>query len=475
MNTLVLALKVAGVPDDESELKAFMTDLGEPDGSPSDNFMKRNVGDRILGGMGIPNLHYRTYSVLTPQQRQQVYQSGYEPGYPDHSLPSESEGELLSYLEQTYKGSSVDLFRKIKALLKQLTGTEFKQHVKRDRTLAYRIVTLLYRIKRFRPQLNSLLLKDVSDKCQFEFRHEYPMNDPKAREITAILSEIRCLLAFMMTSDQQEKYLKVFECLVEAQGYVADTFIDRYTELLHSHDPAESWTRVNQAIDEWAMNLTDLNVSVSSVPLHIQLNFELQYKEYQKRIQSSRLITQYVLQQPLNLNPYASETWQNRTEAECLTYLTQSEGPLRLKPSLESQAEFLEGLLMYPQSGFERSPALKMLLKALILHDDKLGMSVKSNARGVDDMPHSPMALLKRAAKESGAIDPNLFPEALSKYWDCRVRLLIQQQNNGIKDGRCIFGHFVDIENRVTQTLTDYLNQGGVQAFDQLYDLYMSE
>lgn len=481
MSLLELALKVAGVPEDEPGLKAFMTDLGEPDGSPSDNFMKRNIGDRVIGGRGIRNLHYQTYIKLDEDQRKRVYQSEYEPGHPEPNLPSESEGALLSYLEQTYQGSSVDLFKEIKALLKNLTDTGFEEHVKRDRKLAYRIVTLLYRIKRFRPKVNSLLLKDFADKCQYEFRHEYPMHDSKARENTAILSEIRCRLAFMMTPNQQNKYLTVCEYLVEAQGYVADYFIAKYKKLLCSYVPAESSKRVNQAIDEWAMDLTSLEVPVSPVPLHIQLNFELQHKEYQKRIQSSRLVAQDVLQQPLNLEPYASETWQNRTETECLTYLTRSEDVLRLKPSLDSQAECLEELVTYPGSDIVSNHALKMLLKALILHDEKRGMSVKSKAYGVDDMPDSPMAVLKKAAKlkkadkKSGSMNPNLFPEALSKYWDCRIRLLIQQQRNGIEKGCCIFEHIVDIEHRVAQTLIDYLKQGGVQAFDQLYELYISE
>ncbi|MCY7294974.1 hypothetical protein [Alteromonas sp. a30] len=119
-----------------------------------------------------------------------------------------------------------------------------------------------------------------------------------------------------------------------------------------------------------------------------------------------------------------------------------------------------------------------MLIKALILHDQKLRINVPSLVTGMYGVEQSPLAFLQKAVRnkqkhELNNMNPNQSPEGLSQYWYSRVMLAVLQQNYGAELGRLRFEHKAKIENQVCLAITNYLENGGVTAFTALYELYL--
>ncbi|MCY7294975.1 hypothetical protein [Alteromonas sp. a30] len=263
-----MILGCAGLSQDIDSLKPFLTDFKDDNGEASSAFIRRNVEDRIIGGSW-GNLQGYVFSILSREQRAIIYGSGYEPGYPD-PIPSDSEKELYNYLQTTYGGSVEDLCKKIKKDIKNLVGIPFLTFLKQDRNQAYKVLTLMYRIYRFRSKLMKLLLSDSTDKCNYEFRSEHPLRESEAKENSAILSEILCHLRFMMSDLEGEKMSKVVETLTCTQSYVANDFLDLYDQI--SHDPQlylnSYFALVSSEIQEWSNSLPN-PVKKEPPPLHV--------------------------------------------------------------------------------------------------------------------------------------------------------------------------------------------------------------
>ncbi|ENJ1793695.1 hypothetical protein AB0557_004942, partial [Vibrio parahaemolyticus] len=121
---------------------------------------------------------------------------------------------------------------------------------------------------------------------------------------------------------------------------------------------------------------------------------------------------------------------------------------------------------------------LNLIIKATILHDEKLGVKVPSRITGLINVESSPIALLKKAVRQKAehgiVLNPNASPEGLSNYWFSRIALAIAQQNYGKERGNLQFTHKAIIEHEVCRLLIDYVNKGGPSASLQLYKLYVA-
>ena len=472
-------LKANDLTKDIATLKPYLTDMVGLEGGASFSFVQRNVVGRVIG-CPWGNLHGYIFSNLTDEQKCGVYESAYEAGYPSDELPSKSETEFFHYLESRYGGSVEDLSKDIRTDVKKITSLPFKDWVKRDRVVAYRVLTLLYRLHRFRPKLRTLLMSDSGNSCNFEFRAEWPLLEDKAMENSSILSELLCRLSFMMPRQEQSQALEVRDTLSRAQVYVADDFVNLYLngirELGLSEQKSLELVKVN--ITKWHEALP--NCDDSNEPrLDVLLSHYIDVRAFSQRIKSNKIITDIVLAYPLDLNCYSTKSWVNKSESACLTYLTDSPKPLRIKPTLNEQAEFVESIVAGPltELELERTKALNLIIKATILHDEKQGVKVPSIITGLINVESSPIALLKKAVRQKAehgiVLNPNASPEGLSNYWFSRIALAIAQQNNGKERGNLQFTHKAIIEHQVGKLLFEYVNKSGPSASRQLYKLYV--
>lgn len=472
-----LILKVNGLTNDIATLKPYLTDMVCLEREASSSFVQRNVGSRVIG-CPWGNLHGYIFSNLTDEQKCGIYESAYEAGYPSDKLPSKSEAELFQYLESRYGGSVEDLSKDIRTDVKKITSLPFKFWVKRDRVVAYRVLTLLYRLHRFRPKLRTLLMSDSDNSCSFEFRAEWPLLEDKAMENSSILSELLCRLSFMMPRQEQSQVLNVRDTLSGAQDYVADDFLKLYRDGISKFGLSEqkSLELVKVKITKWHEALPNCSDS-NELRLDVLLSHYINVRAFSQRIKSNKIITDIVLAYPLNLNPYATKSWVNKSESACLTYLTDSPKPLRIKPTLNEQAELVESIVAGPLKQLERTKALNLIIKATILHDEKLGVKVPSRITGLINVESSPIALLKKAVRQKAehgiVLNPNASPEGLSNYWFSRIALAIDQQNYGKERGNLQFTHKAIIEHEVCKLLIEYVNKGGPSASRHLYKLYV--
>lgn len=481
MNLLQLMLKSANISDNIEELKRLLTELRDKqEGGVTPAFIKRNVQFRIRG-CPWGNLHGYIYENLTPDQLSYVYESSYEAGHPKHQIPSTSETDLFEYLEQNYGGSAEDLCKKIKAEIVEFTCVTFKKFIEQDRNVAYKVITLFYQLHRFRPKLNTLLFSSTKNRCNFEFRHSHPMLDAQSMENSALLSEILTKLSFIMPKEEQRQALEIDNILNKTQCFVADDFIGLYCANKVYLNASECFKLIMSRIQQWADSLPKLTNRQLTPRLDILLNLKIRTKIFTQRAISNELLQSIILQYPLNLNPYAIDSWKNKSESECLTYLTNSNKPLRIKPTLEEQAAYVEKIIVaHPLSDIPPSKALNMIIKALILHDSKLEIKIPSKITGINNIEHSPIAFLKKVVRarknkenEANNMHPNCSPEALHNYWNSRVRFALIQQCKKVNEARLEFEHLSKIETKVCSLISDYVCENNIIACDQLYKLYV--
>ncbi|MCT4628030.1 hypothetical protein [Halodesulfovibrio sp.] len=200
------------------DLKTFLND--------PDQIETRTIFDgKVLTGEH--SLHYSEYlykNHLTEEQKKHIFSSGYELGHPG-KIPSQSEADLFQYLTETYGGDDVEgLVKHIKKHVSKLVGIPFKRLIKDDRSTAYKVLTLFYRISRnHKKQLFTFIEKRCENKAEFELRSSYPYeaekNSSKREKAylnTAILAELLCNLAYGMSEDELKIARRINTELAEA-------------------------------------------------------------------------------------------------------------------------------------------------------------------------------------------------------------------------------------------------------------------
>ena len=175
-------MKLEAEEPDIKELKTLMTSC--------EKLQQRTVkGSRILSNKGN---HYLVESIyhsnLTKAQKEEIYTSEYEIGNPNPIKNLDIE-DLYSYLEDEYGGSAEDLVKNIKRNVSELIGIPFETFLKADKSLAYKIITLFYRVcRQFSNQFFNFLNVDKQSKMQFEFRASY--NTPRKLDQKIVANKI---------------------------------------------------------------------------------------------------------------------------------------------------------------------------------------------------------------------------------------------------------------------------------------------
>ncbi|HGS5404829.1 TPA: hypothetical protein ACMDTS_002815 [Vibrio cholerae] len=472
-------LEQQGLPFDEDGLKSLLLD--------KDSLLQRSVlGGRIIGGgVTLQPQEYIYHCYLSDEQKLSIYGCGYEIGSP-HPIPNTGENAFHFYLEQTYGGAdTADLVKQIKKNISILTGIPFKVFLRKDRNLAFKVVTLFYRICRiYRPQLFRLLKVKNTDKANFEFRSAFPQQNEQSEENSAVLAEILSHLTFSMPKMYKEQAWRILTDLA-LTGEEMAVYVKSEIEGEQYQPCRYSRHNIDAALNE-VLKKSTVDSVVDPDRLDFLLYASIAMKEYSERKKSNHLVMQAVYKNPLRLRTLRGAVLPSFSDKDVLSFLTGKE-VCRIKPSLEKQAEFVELIVrQYALDITEPLPAInKQIIKALILHDEKLGVHIPSSVTGTGNIQQSVTSVLKDAERFSRTHPegsyPKLrrYPEALLLYWDMRYHmaveaLLSKQVDYGFQKMLSI----AEWELQVDTRLIEYLQFGGMktyQALPEIADKFMHQ
>lgn len=449
-------LEQMGLTFDENGLKTLL--------QHKDTLLQRSVlGGRVIGGgVTLQVQEYIYHHYLSDEQKHAIYGSGYEIGS-SQPIPDSSEKAFYAYLAQTYGGADVaDLVKQIKKNIAVLTGIPFKYFLAKDRNLALKVVTLFYRICRiYRPQLFRLLKGESVDKANFEFRSAFPQQHEQSEENSAVLAEILSHLTFSMPKIYAEQAWHILTNLTltceKMAVYVKSEIEGEY------HNPAH-YSRNNIGTA-----LATVLEKQAVEPIYDRLDFllyaSLTLQEYSVRKNSNHLVMQAVYKNPLQLRTLRCAKVPPSSDKDVLTFLT-GKAITRVKPSLEKQAGFVEMIVLhYARDLTGPLPVMnKQIIKALILHDEKLGARIPSVITGTGNVQQSVTSILKDAERyartdpEGNYPDLRRYPEALLLYWDMRYRMAVEALlSKQVDDGFQKMLSITEWELRVDTWLIEYL------------------
>ena len=463
-------LEQMGLTFDENGLKTLLIDKGA--------LLQRSVlGGRVIGGgVTLQVQEYIYHRYLSDEQKRVIYGSGYEIGS-SQPIPDASEKAFYAYLAQTYGGADVaDLVKQIKKNIAALTGIPFKVFLEKDRNLALKVVTLFYRICRiYRPHLFRLLKVESADKANFEFRSAFPQQHQQSEENSAVLSEILCHLTFSMPKAYAEQAWRILTNLTLA-GEAMAVYVKSEIEG-EQHEPSHySRHNIGAALDTILEKQT-------TEPVYDRLDFllyaSLALLEYSERKNSNRLVMQAVYKNPLRLRTLRCAKLPSFSDKDVLTFLT-GEAVTRIKPSLEKQAGFVELIVCnYARDLTKPLPTMnKQIIKALILHDKKLGVHIPSAITGTGNVQQSVTSILKDAERcarndpEGNYPDPRRYPEALLLYWEMRYHMAVEALlSKQVDDGFQKMQSIAEWELRVDTQLIEYLKFSDIKVYQSLPEI----
>lgn len=361
---------------------------------------------------------YTYHRVLTNKEKQNIYKYVFEIGHPE---PIKDKSGFHSYLATIYE--SADTYEDVAFIKKQielLTGIEFSKFMEADESLAYKVITLFYRlIKINHPRLFSFLEGGSKDSVNFEFRSSHPLAHEKAIHNTAILSDLLGSLTFQMP----QEYLEACWTL---QTDIFTTVEELATQVRHttkknlSISTSEKISRRLNAV----MPLTDQAVMDR---LDFKLFAALTIREYEIRTRSNALVNNAICRNPLNLRSIRNFDFMNESEDSALRFML-SLDELPNKNKLEVQTDFYMQII----DGYKyrsRKPLLpihRTIMKALIIHDEKLKIEIPSVVQGTGNIAKSITSIFTKAATHEATHgnlpDWDTYPEGLLCYWDLRFK-----------------------------------------------------
>ncbi|WP_353628833.1 hypothetical protein [Enterobacter hormaechei] len=454
---------------DKNGLKVLLLDKGY--------LLQRSVlGGRVIGGgVALQVQEYIYHHYLSDEQKQEIYSSGYEIGSP-LPIPDTSEKVYHNYLAQTYGGIDVaDLVKQIKRNITELTGIPFKVFLQKDRNLALKVVTLFYRICRiYRPQLFRLLKEESTDKANFEFRSAFPQLHGQSEENSAVLAEILSHLTFSMPKTYAEQAWCILTDLA-LTGEAMAVYVKSEIEGEQFQLGRYSRHNISAALKECLKKQT-VETVVDPDRLDFLLYASLVLREYSERKKSNHLVMQAVYKYPLQLRTLRCAKLPSFSDKDVITFLTGKE-VTRIKPSLEKQAGFVELIVRYYTHNItEPLPSMnKQIIKALILHDEKLGVHIPSAITGTGNVQTSVTSILKDAERytrrdsEGNYPDPRRYPEALLLYWDMRYHMAVKAlMSKQVEDGFNTMLAIAEWELQVDTNLIEYVQFSDMKTFQTL-------
>lgn len=486
-------MKLEDEEPDIKELKKLMTSR--------ENLQQRTAkGSRILSNKGS---HYLVESIyhsgLTKSQKEEIYTSEYEIGNPNPIKKLNIE-DLYSYLEDEYGGSAEDLVKNIKRNVSELIGLPFETFLKADKSLAYKIVTLFYRVcRQFSNQFFNFLNVDKQSKMQFEFRASFPYREAKNRgyENTSVLAEVLAHLTFLMPSGHLE-HTRSIETKFSQIADQLSKHVRDYIELtdkfvVHSDENGDVVNIEEMAEDNIKKSLNIIfkcDNTKSIQRLDFLLYNSIFLKEYEARKLSNEMLAKLVYETPLCLRSLwegTCKTWQDKDVIPHLLGYKKT-----ISKNLEKQTNFIEKYIL--ESRFGKKYLLngsvdiikalpdqnKQVLKALIIHDSAIDdIKIDSFVFGGKNIPSSVTAVLKKGVRdlERSKVNGTSFsyenyPEAILLYWEMRYQLALRVALS--KDKQKTISQYRRLaywEIRIDDMLIDFTKNPSLNTYNELLTL----
>lgn len=385
-------------------------------------FLKQRsaAGYSFLGRKGQRYLHqYIYYNYLSNEDKKFIYGSCYELGSQDKVLNS-SEKELFDYLYDSYGGEdTAGIVKEIKKMISEITGLPFKDFLKQDRDLAYKIISMFYRlIREYNSKLKSFLTKPFSGKAEFEYRSKYPMHTQnRAVENTCIMDEILTYLLFSMPGE----YREVAENLRTSIAEVGNETGKLIGELLNYCGYYENDALVENLTLILSREKQEKKNSVAIERLDFMLYVSIVLREVSFRNKSWEIVFNTMIKNNLDLNPIYKIDTREPSDSKLLEAIL-GHSSFELNNKLERKAQFIHHLIRLKNPRKELPRLNKLLIKAIIIHDESHSIEISSKVIGVSSLQKSVRTVLTDVAKHEEIPHPNEYPEALVQYWLMRYQ-----------------------------------------------------
>ncbi|CAM4054865.1 hypothetical protein [Pseudoalteromonas byunsanensis] len=396
----------------------------------SPDFLKYRCtqGGRFIGPSGGEYLHRSIYHrYLSDEDKIVIYDSGYELGSIE-PIPCESEKDFFSYLNEKYGGEDTEgNVKDIKKMITALTGVQFKLYLAQDKSLAYKVITLFYRImKQYNSKIISFLMKPFSGKAEFEYRAEYPLiTVDRAIDNSSILDEILTYLTFSMP----QEYFEVANSLSITIAEVGEDMASMIKRMVHS-DFIESdfiapdlKSDINTFNSLWAQKIKD-KAYQGGERLDFSLYAALILRVAEFRNKSCQVVAKTAYETPLKLNPISLSRAESISDDEVIESIL---GHSSFKSGIELQrkTKFIQDIIEIQnrKEGLRLSRLQVLLIKAVIIHDMAKPLEIKSKVIGESSVQKSVKSVLRDVAKQTVSPNSNKYPEALVQYWVFRFQL----------------------------------------------------
>jgi hypothetical protein len=430
----------------------------------------------MKGGMGYLS-EYLYHCYLTDQKKCDIFISRFEIGHPEKVEGTYT--ELSAYLQDKYGGEDAyDHIKESKKFIQELTNIPFDDFYKRDSSLALKVLALFYRFSRqYRSKLFSFLRAEDKGKANYEYRSIRPMPLDQSIDNTALLADLLAHLTYSMPSAYAQQARTIHQDIATARNemevYIKSEFDAEKITISHGITGKYSIEMIEPAIH-------DLLHYEGETPIYDRLDFKLYATlsliEYSVRRKSNLIVSSIVYSNKFELKSLCRARLPSFSDKDVLTFLFDQ--PIVLPSKLEQKAAFLEKIYEhYSKKPIRVGVMNKQIMKAIILHDEKLGIKIPSIVQGTNNIPQSVTSILKEAIRISeennGEFpDPSIFPEALTYYWFLRYRLaldVLMAEDKNIKHTK--LAEMFRLNLLVDEKLVAYLKNKNISGFQSLKNL----
>jgi len=435
-------------------------------------------GERYIVNSGICNFsEYVYHYYLTEQQKRKIFGSHFEIGHPDKAEGTYT--QLSSYLQDTYGGADAyDHIKESKKFIEELTNIPFDDYYNQDSSLALKILALLYRFSRqYRSKLFSFLKAQDKGKANYEYRSIQPLPLDQSISNTSLLADLLAHLTFSMPRAYAKQALTIHQDIAtvgeEMEVYIKSEFDAEQTTV-----PSGIVGRYSIELIEPAIH--DLLHHGKENTIYDRLDFKLYAAlsliEYSVRRKSNQIVSGIVYSNIFKLKSLCRAKLPSFSDKDVLAFLfgESISGPSKL----EQKAVFIEKIYEHYSKKLIRVGKMnKQIMKAIICHDDKLGIQIPSVVQGTNNIPQSVISILKEAVriseKNNGEFpDPSIFPEALTYYWFLRYRLaldVLMAEDKNIKHTK--LAEMYRLNLLVDENLVEYLKGKDLLGFQSIKNL----
>ena len=365
-------------------------------------------------------------------------------------------------MDQSIDPIDYDLSVEIKRFIYEATGISFVEYEKKDESLAYKVLGLLYlQCKEF-PQLLNFLSGGRESQTNFEFRFSHPLTSNANQDLherslknTAHFSEILGLLTCQLPKKYLDQALKLYIDIPNSVNSV----VQRLTRVAKRHSNAAGQETINQ-ISEMVFPKLD---GPQFDRLDFKLFTALVLREYEVRLRSDAIIKKILREYPMELRSFSEVNVLGMNEEQIITHLL---GGVYIKPKdLDDKALFLEQIIRSYKPDIQMNRYKTAVIKALIIHDLKLSIKVPCQLHGAKNIPESANSIFRNISgkkvinnREDRAYFMTNGQEALVYFWETRINLACTVvQCDSVELAKEVFFNKDACEKIVDSTIITYL------------------